>query len=466
LDGLNGNKSGNEPFRIGAGGGPDNRFQGRIDEVRVYGRVVSADEAAILADPRSVNEIVGLAAEKRSKPDAAKILAYFLESAAPPKMREVSQRINQSSERFEEYYEDIPTVMVMEEMPQPREAHLLQRGAYDLPGEIVVPGTPAILPQIPAGLPNNRLGLARWLVDPSNPLTARAIVNRFWQMVVGTGLVKTVENLGSQGEPPSHPKLLDWLATEFVRTGWDTKALLRTIVTSSTYRQSSKSTPTLLEKDPENRLLARGPRFRLPAEMVRDQALAFAGLLVNKIGGPPTRPYQPPGLWLEVSKDVEYEQEHGENLYRRSLYTIRRRAVPSPMMATFDASNRESCVVGQNLTNTPLQALDLMNDVTFVEAARVFAQRMMRQGGKTAQDRISFGFRVVTGRLPDVEERHTLVDLYEHELDDYQKAPDLAKRAVSHGEAPIDERLETVELAAYTSVARLILNLDEAVTKE
>jgi hypothetical protein len=319
---------------------------------------------------------------------------------------------------------------------------------------------------MPAEYPQNRLGLARWLVDPANPLMARATVNRFWQMYFGNGLVKTSENLGSQGELPSHPALLDWLASEFVANRWDVKAILKTIVTSSTYRQSSTVTPELLEKDPENRLLARGPRFRLPAEMIRDQALAFAGLLVNRVGGPPVKPYQPEGLWSEILDEADYLQDHGENLYRRSLYTFRKRAVPPPTMATFDASSRESCAVRQIVTNTPLQALDLMNNVTFVEAARVFAQRIMKDGGATPEQRIEFAFRVATARPPSPAERILVLDFFSKEVDEFKRMPEAASNSVSHGEYPRDQRLDQAELAAYTSVTRLILNLDTTITKE
>lgn len=466
FDELSGSRRLNEPLRIGAGGGPDNRFKGRIDDVRIYGRALSQEEVAILGNAKSVSEIASLALEKRGKADADKIRAYFAEKAGPANIREAWQRIIDARERLEEYYEDIPTVMVMEEMPSPRETHLLNRGVYDQPGEKVDRGTPGILPPMPAEYPKNRLGLARWLVDPSNPLTARANVNRFWQMFFGAGLVRTVENLGSQGEVPSHPALLDWLATEFIGSGWDVKALLKTIVTSSTYRQSSKVTQELLEKDPENRVLARGPRFRLPAEMVRDQALAFAGLLVDKIGGPPVKPYQPEGLWRELVDDVDYEQDHGENLYRRSIYTFRKRAVPPPTMATFDASSRESCVVRQSVTNTPLQALDLMNNVAFVEAARVFAQRIMKEGGTTPEQRIAFAFRVATAQSPNPAESAVLLDLFRKELDEFKREPDMAQKSVSHGEYPRNERLDAADLAAYTSVTRLILNLDKTITKE
>jgi hypothetical protein len=285
-------------------------------------------------------------------------------------------------------------------------------------------------------------------------------------MFFGAGLVRTAENLGSQGEVPSHPALLDWLATEFIGNGWDVKAILRTIVTSAAYRQSSKVTPELLEKDSENRLLARGPRFRMPAEMVRDQALAVAGLLVNKIGGPPVKPYQPAGLWRELLDDNEYETDHGENLYRRTIYSFRKRAVPLPELAIFDAPTRESCVVRPNVTNTPLQALDMMNDVAFVEAARVLAQRITKEGGSTPEQRISYAFRVVTASAPSAAESELLLRFFRNELEQFKNNRDLAQKSVSHGEFPRDGTLDVVELAAYTSVSRLILNLDKTITKE
>ena len=246
---------------------------------------------------------------------------------------------------------------------------------------------PADTPLPPDG-PNNRLGFARWLTDPANPLLARVTMNRFWQMYFGTGIVKTTEDFGVQGEWPSHPELLDWLATEFGRTGWDVKAMQKLIVTSATYRQSSKTSPELQQRDPENRLLARAPRFRLPAEMVRDQALFVSGLLVEKLGGPSVKPYQPDGLWKElVMQDMDYTQGKGEDLHRRSLYTFWKRTVAPPMMANFDSAMRESCTVRENRTNTPLQALNLMNDVSFLEASRFVGQRMMKEGEGLAQVR-------------------------------------------------------------------------------
>jgi len=285
-------------------------------------------------------------------------------------------------------------------------------------------------------------------------------------MYFGTGLVKTVEDFGSQGEWPSHPELLDWLASEFVRSGWDVKAIQKKIVTSATYRQSSKVTPGLFEKDPDNRLLARGPRSRLPAEVVRDQALFIAGLLVEKIGGPSVKPYQPPGLWKELSGGADYKPDTGEGLYRRSLYTYWKRAVPPPMMMNFDAAGREACVVRQSRTNTPLQALDLMNDVTFVEASRVLAERMMMEGGSTPEERITYGFRLATARRPKPPERKILIEGFHHHLDTYRTDRAAALKLVSQGEFPRDEKLDPSDLAAYTTIASLLLNFDETVTKE
>jgi hypothetical protein len=454
-----------EPLRIGGGGGADNRFQGRIDDVRIYERELTAAEVGVLASTASVDEIAAAGATGRSRADADKIRDYFLEHAAPSRIAEQWRRLLAARAAREEYYESLPTVMVMEELAIPKESHLLIRGNYDRPGEVVKPTLPEFLMPSPGAFAPNRLGLARWLVDPSNPLTARVTVNRFWQMYFGTGLVKTVEDFGSQGEPPSHPELLDWLATEFVRTGWNVKAMQKTIVLSATYRQVSRATPELAQRDPENRLLARGPSIRLTADVIRDQALAISGLLVNKIGGPSVKPYQPAGLWRELNSYEDYDQGHGEDLYRRSLYTFWKRSVPPPSMANFDASSREAHVVRQNVTNTPLQALDLMNNVTFVEAARVLAQRMMKEGGATVDARIGFAFRLATSRLPTAAERRILQQAFTRQLARFTARPDDARRYVSQGESKRDEALPVSELAAYTTVASLILNQSQTVMK-
>ena len=465
LDSQNNAFQAREPLRIGGGGGLENRFHGSIDDVRVYNAVLSPDEAAMLADPTPVTQIVRIPPEKRSKPEADKAQLYFLENQAPPEIKLAWRELVDLRDSLQKFNNSLPTVMVMQEMEKPRETHLLIRGAYDRPGEKVQRGVPAALPPLPPGAPNNRLGLAKWLMDPSNPLTARVTVNRFWQMYFGTGLVKTVEDFGSQGEWPSHPELLDWLATEFVRTGWDIKAMQRLIITSATYRQSSRVTPTLWQRDPENRLLGRGPRVRLPAEAVRDEILAIAGLLVEKIGGPSVKPYQPAGLWKEIS-GADYQQDHGDNLYRRSLYTFFKRTTPPPSMILFDAAGRETCTVLETRTNTPLQALDLMNDVAYLEGARVLAERMMSASGSTPAERIGFAFRLATSRQPSPAESQTLLGSFLYFRGRYQVDRESAVKLLNIGEHPRDEKLSASELAAYTAVSSLILNLDEVVTKQ
>jgi len=365
----------------------------------------------------------------------------------------------------------ITSVMVMEEMARPRPTFVLKRGRYDMPDAVrqVEPGVPGSLPPLPKGAPRNRSGLALWLTAPENPLTARVAVNRIWQHHFGTGLVKTAENFGVQGEPPSHPELLDWLATELVRTGWDVKAMHRLIVTSATYRQASSATPALTARDPENRLLARGPRFRLPAEVVRDNALAIAGLLVTKIGGPSVKPYQPAGLWEELAGgagESPYVQDKAPKLYYRSLYVYRKRTVPHPALATFDASTREVCEVKRPRTNTPLQALELLNDLTYVEAARQLAQLMLEQGGSTPDERLTLAFRRALVRTPTPAELEVLKRGLERYLRFYGADQAAALQLIQLGESTHDPRINPALLAAYTATAGVILNLDETITLE
>lgn len=465
LDDVNQNFQTRDPLRIGGGGGPNNRFQGQIDDVRIYNVALSPKHAAVVANGESIAEIAAIAAAKRSEPQTDKITLHFLEDHAPAQIQQAWRELTAIRRQKEQFVETLPTVMAMQERDTPRDTFLLLRGAYDKPGDKVTPGVPAMLPPLPQGSPNNRLGFARWLVDPSNPLTARVAMNRFWQMYFGAGLVKTVEDFGSQGEWPSHPKLLDWLATEFVRTGWDVKAMQKLIVTSATYRQSSKANPQLLQKDPENRLLARAPRFRLPAEVIRDQALAVSGLLVEQIGGPSVKPYQPAGLWKELSGQ-DYVQDKGEKLYRRSLYTFWKRSIPPPSLMNFDAAGREACVVRESRTNTPLQALDLMNDVTYLEASRKLAELIMKEGGASPEERISLAFRRATARRPTQRELSLLREAFSSYLDDYKGDPEAARKYLSQGESPRDEQLDVSELAAYSTLASLILNMDETITKE
>ncbi len=363
------------------------------------------------------------------------------------------------------FVETLPTTMVMEEMVPPRPTFVHVRGAYDRLGERVTPGVPAAFPEMSGDMPRNRLGFARWLVDGRHPLTARVAVNRYWQMFFGVGLVKTAEDFGSQGELPSHPRLLDWLATEFVRLHWDVKALQRLVLCSAAYRQSSQVTPALLRKDPENRLLARGPRLRLSAQAIRDQALFIGGLLVERRGGPSVSPYQPRNLWAEVS-NMTYKQSKGADLYRRSLYTYWKRTVAPPTMLTLNAADRETCMVRTSRTNTPLQALTLLNETAFVEAARGFAQRIILEGGETVEQRLAFAFGSALARPPSAAERRVLAEAHTDYLRQYQADPQAAGKLIHVGASPPAAEIDTAELAAWTAVANVLLNLDETITKE
>jgi hypothetical protein len=364
------------------------------------------------------------------------------------------------------------TAMVMEDRAMPRPTHVLMRGAYDQKGARVEPGTPAALPALPADAPPNRLGLARWIADPGHPLTARVAVNALWQLLFGAGLVETPEDFGVRGALPSHPELLDWLAAEFVASGWDTKALVRLLVTSATYRQASRVPAALAERDPGNRLLARGPRFRLQAEHIRDLALASSGLLVPQVGGPSARPYQPDGLWREMSHfgstpatEQVYVQDHGDGLYRRGMYTIWKRTVPPPIMVAFDAPNRETCVVRRSRTNTPLQALALLNETGFVEATRALAQRVLLEGGETDATRLEHLFLLVLGREPRFEELVVLGGALERERERFAGSPADAEALLAVGESARSDVLAAPEHAAWTVVCGTVLNLSEAVTR-
>ena len=359
--------------------------------------------------------------------------------------------------------------MVMKEMAKPRDTFILDRGQYDKPTTKVTAGVPAAFPSMPAGQPMNRLGLARWITSPENPLTARVQVNRYWELLFGTGIVASSENFGTQAEWPSHPELLDWLATEFIRLGWDTKAMLKTIVMSKTYQQGSEASPEKLEADPYNRLLTRGPRFRIQAEMVRDQALYVSGLLKEKLGGPSVRPYQPKGIWSEFNfygNLRNYKHDKDEGLYRRSLYTIWKRTAAPPGMTLFDMPSREMCTVKRARTNTPLQALALLNEITYVEASRSLAQDMIKNGGKDLANQIAHGFRKATSRHPEPDELATLTKGHQRRLKKYQSDPEAAKNLINQGESKPDPAIDPAQLAAMTTTASILLNLDETITKE
>jgi hypothetical protein len=454
LDELNQPFDSKAPLRIGAGG-PGPRFAGAIRDVKLFSHSLEPVDAAELATPESVAKIRKLPLEKMTLGQVAKLERYFLAYHATGKLREARRREDEAFRRLQALLDSLPSTMVMEEMPKPRETFLLKRGQYDAPGERVSPGTPAALPPMAKELPPNRLGLARWIVSPENPLTARVAVNRLWQMLFGTGLVETVDDFGSQGSAPTHPELLDWLAVEFREPGWDVKHILRLLVTSRAYAQSSRVTPA------PAKLLARMPRLRLSAEMVRDQALAAAGLVTNDLGGPSVKPYQPEGLWRELA-DVEYQRDTGQALYRRGLYVFWKRTVPPPGLAAFDAPTRESCAVRETRTNTPLQALNLLNDVTYVEAARVLAQRALERKGDAA--RLEWLMRSVLARRPREAEAKILLASLARHREHYTRHPEAARKLIRLGDsAPVGD---PSELAALTAVASMILNLDEAVTRE
>jgi hypothetical protein len=446
-------------------------FLGRIDDLRLYGRVLAPEQIANLAIHHPTRLILSGVFGKRTREGAAEIRDYFLTYAAPQALRTANTELKALNKEKEELELGIPTAMVMAEMKKPRETFVLARGDYRNQTEKVQPGVPAFLPPLPKDAPLNRLTLAQWLVDPNHPLTARVAVNRFWQTYFGYGIVKTQEDFGVQGEPPVHPELLDWLATEFVRTGWDVRAMQRAIVTSATYRQSSSVTPALRERDPENRLLARGPRFRFEAETIRDTALAASGLLNPQVGGPSVLPYQPKGLWEEMAfgegfSGQAYEQSHGQDLYRRGIYTLWKRTVPPASLSTFDAPSREKCAARRALTNTPLQALTLMNDPTYVEAARALAQRALLEGGKDEKRRVIYAFRLATARTPTGKEVGVLRALLKGRLTSFGNDRRSAVKLVGIGESSRDSRLDPAELAAWTMVASVILNLDETITKQ
>ncbi len=415
-----------------------------------------------------ITPILAKSVENRSDDEKKQLRDYFRRNSSP-EWQQLSDELAQLNQERKTLVDAIPATMIMKDRDEPRDCFVLERGEYTKPGEKVEMGVPASMPPLPENAPKNRLALAQWLVAPEHPLTARVTVNRYWQHFFGTGIVKTAEDFGSQGEWPSHPRLLDWLATEFIETGWDVKRMQKLIVMSGTYRQSSNITPESHAHDPQNRLLARGPRFRLDAEMLRDNALFLSGTIVEKIGGKSVRPYQPAGIWKAVgysgSNTVNFVRDNGDKLYRRSLYIFWKRTAPPPSMITFDAPSRESCTVRRARTNTPLQALVLLNDEQYVEAARKFAERIMTEGGTDAKSRIEFAFRAATARHPNRDEAQLFMDLFNEQLATYQQDSEAAEKLLSVGEAPRNTQLNPAELAAWTIIANTILNLNETLTK-
>tara|TARA_Y100001933_G_scaffold36256_2_gene31287 strand:+ start:257 stop:2803 length:2547 start_codon:yes stop_codon:yes gene_type:complete len=421
------------------------------------------------SEPNPLYQLLQLDAAERTDAQRQDLIRAFL--SQDKTFQELKSAVNKAEREREKFENKISSTMVMRDSEEMRSTYLLNRGMYDQPGEQVTAGVPAIFPPLPKNALGNRLSLARWLVSDRHPLTARVTVNRFWQSIFGNGIVKTSENFGSQGSLPSHAALLDWLAARFIRSGWDVKDLMRLLVTSATYRQSSRITEESFQRDPENRLLARGPRVRLQAEMIRDASLAASGLLVRTVGGASVRPYQPAGLWEEVAFGIKtygaqkYEQDHGDALYRRSMYTFWKRSCPPPSLVTFDAPDRETCSVRRERTNTPLQALVLLNDPTYVETARGLAERTMHEGGKSNNERVTYAFRIVTGRRPTAAESAILLDEFNQRCTAFKTDAEIAAKLLSVGESQADSNLPIEELAAWTMVARLLLNLDEAITK-
>jgi len=436
-----------------------------VDDLRVYDRQLTVFEAGRLGGS-STTLSSALAHEATSPSLQAALREHYVVRVAPglaAKRRELTRLRGKENALLT----SLPEVMAMRERSRPRETFVLARGAYDAPTTRVEPGTPAALGRFPDDLPPDRLGLARWLLDPGHPLTARVIVNRYWAVLFGRGLVATPADFGAQGRLPTHPQLLDWLAVTFVESGWDLKALLKRMVLSATYRQSSVADPRLLEEDSANQWLARGPSHRLSAEQIRDGALAASGLLVRKVGGPSVYPYQPAGLWKELAtrNATEYEPGHGDDLYRRGLYTVWKRSTPPPSAISFDAADRLFCSVKRQRTSTPLQALVLLNDPQYLEASRLLGERMVREGGASPGDRIAHGFRLLTSRPPRAEELEALEGLLAAELEAFEEDTAAARAFLTVGERRPDPAIPPAQAAAYAVVASTVMNFDEAVYK-
>ncbi len=458
------------PFKIGSRSQGGN-YNGELDELRIYDRALSEAEVQRLGgDP--IKGILAISSADRSENQRTALLEHYLSAENKDYQQLVAARAELQRQETAIQNEKMTTSMVMQDNPpeKMRKTYILDRGAYDAPKkeEEILAGTPVILPTIDTDAPQNRLTLARWLFTDEHPLTARVAVNMIWQAFFGAGLVATPGDFGAQGSYPTHPELLDWLAVDFRENGWDVKRLIRQILTSQTYQQSSQIRPPQRRTDAPNHYLARASRYRLQAEFIRDNALSLAGLLNRQFGGPGVKPYQPPGLWAQVSLSAhqKFKRDNGEKLYRRSIYTYWKRSAPAPNMHIFDAPTREVCVMKRPRTNTPLQALVTLNDTQFVEAARMMAQGMMIEGGDTPDSHSAYGFELATARKPNDLERETMREVYQKALAKYLLAPDRAKELLKVGEAKRDESLPIAEHAAMTIVANLILNLDETLTRE
>jgi hypothetical protein len=442
-------------------------YYGQMDELRILQQALNPQAIDDWYHGDQIHGILERPSDTRSARDSETLMDFYIARHTNEKTRSARSHVKEALETEIRFRNSIPSTLVMEELPQPRETHVLIRGQYDQPGQKVEAGTPTALSVWPESAPKNRLGLAKWLMDPANPLTARVAVNRLWKQCFGEGLVRTANDFGSQGEPPTHPELLDWLAATFRDNGWNTKDLLRLIVTSRTYRQSSdlRSNPSTAH-DLQNRLLSRNSAFRMSAEMIRDQALAASGLLRPQIGGPSVKPYQPGGLWEEVSYNAEdsYEESKDDGRWRRSLYTYLKRQVPPPSLLAFDGTTREKCTVQRARTNTPIQALILLNDPTYLEAARMLANHVLLT--KASDDeRMAEIFRRILGRNPEPRESALLFDLLRRQRVHFQSDPAAADQFLRVGVSRHDDSLAPTDLAAWTMTAHTILNLDEAITR-
>jgi hypothetical protein len=432
----------------------------KADDIVVYERVLTPFEITILARTAAWSQYTTKNRQQLSEADLEILKEYYL-SAVHPTTRESQNTLRQLRTALADSTEKIEEVMVMQEMQKPKEAFILLRGNYDARGEEVFPNTPASLLAFPENLPRNRYGLAQWLTDRNHPLTARVAVNRFWQNFFGTGLVKTAEDFGSQGELPSHPDLLDWLAIEFMKSDWNVKALNKLIAMSATYRQDSRPAPEARDRDPENRLISHGPASRLSAEMIRDNALAASGLMNKQIGGKSVKPYQPQGLW-EIN-NTSYTPDSGAAVYRRSLYVVIKRSVPNPTLATFDGPSRSSCIARRQKTNTPLQALVTLNDPTFIETARVLGEQMAKESN--ALKAIADTFKKLTGRTPSAAEVDLLAELRKNQLEKFIKNPEKVTGWLHAGQYRVASNSDTLQIAANAVVASTILNSDATITK-
>jgi hypothetical protein len=444
----------------------DSGFKGgSIDDFRMFSRALTPMEVAHVAGRDDLNEAWKAEPDKLTPAQRDGLLDYFVANEFPLAERFFAE-LHSLRQEQNKLINPIPEIMVMEEMAKAKPAYILKRGAYDAPGESVSGNTPAALSPFPPDQPKNRLGLARWLISSDHPLTARVTVNRAWQQMFGKGIVETSDNFGSQGAQPTHPELLDWLAREFIDTGWDLKRLLKFIAMSATYQQASQADPELLARDPANQLLARGSARRLSAEMLRDQALAASGLLVEKIGGPSVKPYQPEGLWEEIAMGKpHYQPGKGDDLHRRSLYTFWKRTVPHPAMITFDAAERNVCVIRRQQTSTPLQALTLLNDPQIIEAARLMSERMLKEGGAALDDKVAWAFRAAAGRWPSSKETSVLKQLFLEQRQIFAADQQAAAKLLTIGDAVNDPGVSPADLAAGTVLAEAILNHDEAVMR-